>query len=67
MGRSSATAVWIQPFLVGGDYATAWREQPLGNLRRVLYIAVGYRIRDGGSAALAVAAVNDAAKEGVEQ
>ncbi|MCE5280043.1 MAG: glycoside hydrolase family 95-like protein [Planctomycetaceae bacterium] len=58
------THVWIQPLLVGGDYATAWREVSLGPAKRILYVAVGYALFAGGAAAEACAAVDRAAAAG---
>lgn len=56
--------VWIQPFLVGGDYATAWQTVSLSKTRQILYIAVGYGLYKGGSAERAASAVKAAVRKG---
>jgi alpha-L-fucosidase 2 len=56
--------VWIQPFLAGGDYATAWQTVSLGKTRKVLYVAVGYGLFEGGSVERVASAVEAAVKKG---
>lgn len=60
------TQVWIQPLLLGGDYATAWKTVELGNNRKAVFLAIGYGRIGGGSAKSSVAAVEAAAQRGVE-
>lgn len=58
--------VWVQPFQVGGDYATAWFEKKHGALCRTLYVAVGYGLHAGGSDNLAAQAIQSAAGQDIQ-
>jgi len=60
------TQVWVQPFLVGGDYATAWKTVVVGKNRKAIFLAIGDGRVGGGAAKSAVSAVETAAKDGIE-
>lgn len=66
---SEGIAVCVQPLLAGGDYATAWHEEPSDNARTSrLWISTANEVpASGQSAARAVADVSDAASVPVEE
>lgn len=63
--ESVETKVWVQPFLIGGDYSTAWSEEATTPLTRTLFISVADGLHKGNSKNLAIKAIGAARTKGL--